>query len=65
MRQEGSWEQTYEPDGKSKVMLPTYLNGNSDIILTGVSRMERGMYNTKTLHSILACEQHGRRPAIV
>jgi hypothetical protein len=35
-------------------MLPTYLNGNSDVILTGVSRMEKGMYNTKTQHSVLA-----------
>jgi len=48
-----SWEQTYEPDGKSKIMLPNYLNGNNNIILTGVARVERGMYNTKTEHSVL------------
>ena len=48
------WQQTYEPEGKSKVMIPGYLNANDDVILTGVSRVEKGMYNTKTDHSILA-----------
>ncbi len=49
-----SWQQAYEPEGKSKMMLPAYLNGDADMILTGVARVERGMYNTKTDHSILA-----------
>jgi hypothetical protein len=49
-----SWQKTYEPEGKSKLMIPAYLNGNNEMILTSVSRVERGMYNAKTDHSILA-----------
>ena len=49
-----SWQQAYQPEGKSKVMLPTFLNGNGDIILTGVSRIEKGLYTLKTQHSLLA-----------
>ena len=49
-----SWRQTYEPDGKSKIMFPTFLNGNSDVILTAVTRVDKGMYSTKTENSIVA-----------
>ena len=49
-----SWTQTYEPDGKSKVMLPTFLNGNSDMVLTAVTRVDKGLYSTKTQNSIIA-----------
>ncbi|MBS1522589.1 MAG: hypothetical protein JST50_16440 [Bacteroidetes bacterium] len=49
-----SWQKTYEPEGKSKVMLPTFLNGNSDVILTAVSRVEKGWNNGKSELSVLA-----------
>jgi uncharacterized protein DUF6770 len=49
-----SWQKAYEPEGKSKIMMPSYLNANDEMILTGVSRLERGLYNNKTDHSILA-----------
>ena len=49
-----SWSNTYEPDGKSKIMMPTFLNGNGDIILMGVTRMDKGLYNTKTQNSLVA-----------
>ena len=49
-----SWQKAYEPEGKSKYMFPIYLNGNGEMILTGVARIERGLYNTKTDHSLLA-----------
>jgi len=49
-----TWQQTYQPEGKSKVMLPTFLNGNDEVILTAVTRIEKGMYNTKTQHTVLA-----------
>jgi len=48
-----SWSNTYEPDGKSKVMLPTFLNGNGEMILTAVTRVDKGMYSTKTQNSIV------------
>lgn len=49
-----SWEQTYEPEGKSKIMLPNYLNGNSEIILTAVTRVERGLYTVNTQNLMVA-----------
>lgn len=49
-----SWQKPYEPEGKSKFMFPTFLNGNSEMILTAVGRVEKGMYNTKTDNYILA-----------
>lgn len=49
-----SWNYTYEPEGKSKVMLPGYLNGNSEMILTSVSRIERGWNNMKTEQFVIA-----------
>jgi hypothetical protein len=49
-----TWQQAYEPEGKSKLMLPTFLNGNNNMVLTGVARIEKGMYNTKTEHSVIA-----------
>jgi len=49
-----AWHQTYKPEGKSKVMMPAYLNGNDDMVLTAVSRIDKGMFNTNTEHSILA-----------
>ncbi|HEX3384021.1 MAG TPA: DUF6770 family protein, partial [Mucilaginibacter sp.] len=30
-----SWQKTYEPEGKSKIMMPAYLNGNDEMVLTG------------------------------
>ncbi|SHN28774.1 DUF6770 family protein [Mucilaginibacter sp. OK098] len=49
-----TWQQTYQPEGKSKFMIPTFLNGNDEMILTAVARVEKGMYNAKTQHTILA-----------
>ncbi|MDF2433458.1 MAG: hypothetical protein JWP44_3089 [Mucilaginibacter sp.] len=48
-----SWQQTYQPEGKSKVMAPTFLNGNKEMILTAVSRIDKGFDNLKTKQSIL------------
>jgi hypothetical protein len=49
-----SWQKPYEPAEKFKFMFPTYLNGNAEMILTGVARVERGLYNAKTDNTILA-----------
>jgi hypothetical protein len=49
-----SWTQTYEPEGKSRIMLPNFLNGNSDFILTGVAKIEKGFYTVKTQNLLVA-----------
>lgn len=49
-----TWQQTYEPEGKSKIMVPNFLAGDEDLILTAVSRVEKGMGNNKTENSIVA-----------
>ncbi len=49
-----SWNHTYEPEGKSRIMLPNYLNGNADIILTAVTRVEKGLYSIKTQNLMIA-----------
>lgn len=49
-----TWAKPYEPQGKSKFMFPSYLNANNQMILTGVGRVERGLYNTTTDNSLLA-----------
>lgn len=49
-----SWQKTYEPEGKSKLMVPTFLNSNKEIMLTAVSRVEKGWNNAKTEQSVLA-----------
>jgi hypothetical protein len=56
-----SWQQPYQPEGKSKLMMPTFLAGNSDMILTGVARIERGLYNMKTQHSVLGTDTKSGR----
>jgi hypothetical protein len=48
-----TWQQAYEPEGKSRLMLPTFLSGNGDFVLTAVARVERGLYNAKTEHSVI------------
>jgi hypothetical protein len=49
-----SWEHTYEPEGKARIIFPTYLTGNSEVILTAVTKIERGMYSVKTQNSLVA-----------
>ena len=48
-----TWQQTYEPEGKSKLMVPNFLAGDDDILLTAVSRIEKGLGNNKTENSVL------------
>ncbi|CAN5358633.1 hypothetical protein BH09BAC6_BH09BAC6_08380 [soil metagenome] len=49
-----SWQQAYQPEGKSKLMIPAFMTGNNEMILTAVSRIEKGLYNFKTHHSVIA-----------
>ena len=49
-----TWQQTYEPDGKSKLMVPNFLAADDEILLTAVSRIEKGLGNNKTDNSVLA-----------
>jgi hypothetical protein len=48
-----TWQETYEPEGKSKIMIPNFLDANSEVILTAVTRLEKGLGNNKTENSIL------------
>ena len=49
-----TWQQTYEPEGKSKIMVPNFLAGDNQMILTAVTRIEKGLGNTKTENSVVA-----------
>lgn len=49
-----TWQYTYEPEGKSKIMVPNFLDGNEEMILTAVSRLEKGLGNNKTENSVIA-----------
>ena len=49
-----SWSRPYEPEGKSKMMIPSFLKANDEMVLTAVSKPGKGMYNTKMENYILA-----------
>jgi hypothetical protein len=49
-----TWQSTYEPEGKSKIMVPNFLAGDNEMVLTAVSRLEKGLGNNKTENSIVA-----------
>ena len=49
------WSHSYEPsDGDFKVMIPSFLGGNENILMTFVTKVNKGMYTTSTKNAILA-----------
>jgi len=48
------WTRAYEPDGKFKVMIPAFLGGNNEIVLTYITKVNKGMYNASEDNVILA-----------
>ncbi|NCD70243.1 DUF6770 family protein [Mucilaginibacter agri] len=51
---QASWQQTYEPEAKSKAVVPKFLTGDDEMILTGITRIDKGLYSLKTAQSIAA-----------
>jgi hypothetical protein len=49
-----SWSHNYSPESKAKFVFPNYLNGNADMVITGITRIEPGLYSTKTTNTIVA-----------
>lgn len=48
-----AWARMYQPEGKSKIMLPTFLGGNNEMILTAVMRIDPG-FSGRTQCSVLS-----------
>lgn len=48
------WSRSYEPDGDFKVMIPAFLGGNEEMVLTFITKVNKGMYTTTTNNVIYA-----------
>jgi uncharacterized protein YuzE len=48
------WSRAYEPDGKYKIMIPAFLGGNNEMVLSFVTKVNKGMYTSSTDNTILA-----------
>jgi len=48
------WSQSYEPDGKYKIMIPEFLGGNEEMLLTFITKVNKGNFNSSTDNVIQA-----------
>ena len=48
------WSHAYETDGKFKIMIPAFLGGNSEFLLTFITKVNKGMYTSSTENTLLA-----------
>ena len=48
------WSRAYETDGKYKIMIPAYLGGNNEFLLTFITKVNKGTYTSSTDNTLLA-----------
>ncbi len=48
------WTRAYEPDGKYKVMIPLFIGGNNEMLLTFITKVNKGTFTTSTDNVIQA-----------
>ena len=48
------WDMTYESSGSYKIMIPSFLGGNDKMLLTFVTRVNKGMFTSSTENSLYA-----------
>lgn len=48
------WSRSYEPNEEFKLMTPTFLGGNSEMLVTFITKVNKGMYTSSTASVIYA-----------